>query len=84
MGFTQAEVATLLGYHQPTDISHYEHGRKLPSLVTALKLELIYRAPVGFLFYDLRDELRAQVQSHAEQMRPEGDVHGRARRRHPA
>ncbi len=50
MDFTQRQVAALLGYHDATDISHYEHGDKLPSLVTAFKLEIVYRVPIAFLF----------------------------------
>jgi len=68
MDFTQSQVAEILGYHSPTDISHYEHGRKVPSLVTALKLELVYRVPVAFLFPELYHELKEQLRAREERL----------------
>lgn len=68
MGFTQHEVAAILGYHTSTDISHYEHGRKLPSLVTALKLEIVYRVPVAFLFPEVYHALKQQLRAREERL----------------
>jgi transcriptional regulator with XRE-family HTH domain len=68
MGFTQRRVAEILGYHSSTDLSHYEHGRKVPSLVTALKLEVVYRVPVAFLFPDLYHELKGQLRAREERL----------------
>ena len=50
MGFTQKQVARLLGHADASMVSHYEHGRALPPLAIALSLEIIYRTPVAFLF----------------------------------
>lgn len=58
MGFTQWQVAALLGYLTRNDLSHYERGQRVPSLVTALKFEIVYRVPVAFLFADLNARLR--------------------------
>lgn len=69
MGFTQQQVATILGYHCSADISHYEHGRKLPSLVTALKLEIVYRVPAAFLFPELYVELKDKLRAREERLR---------------
>src|SRR6266478_3969307 len=41
MGFTQKQVARLLGQRDLSMISHYEHGRALPPLAVALSLEII-------------------------------------------
>jgi transcriptional regulator with XRE-family HTH domain len=68
MGFTQRQVAEILGYHSSTDLSHYEHGRKVPSLVTALKLEVVYRVPVAFLFPELYHELKDQLRDREERL----------------
>ena len=54
MGYTQREVARLLGYRSATHISAYERGKRLPSLETAIKLEVVLCAPVAFLFPDIR------------------------------
>lgn len=71
MGFTQKQVAMILGYVSPTHLSHYERGRKLPSLVTALKLEIVYRAPVAFLFQDLYRQLKEDLLAKDEALRSE-------------
>jgi transcriptional regulator with XRE-family HTH domain len=60
-GLSQQAVAALAGYLGPSDISRFERGERLPSLVMALKLEIIYQAPVAFLYQDLYLRLRAGV-----------------------
>ncbi len=60
-GLSQKEVAVFLGHKKSSQLSHYECGRRLPNLATALKLEIIYRTPVAFLFYDLYSGLRDEV-----------------------
>ena len=50
MGFTQKQVAALLGHRDTSMVSHYEHGRSYPPLPVALGLEIIMRVPVAFLF----------------------------------
>ena len=71
MGYTQREVAALLGYRSATHISSYERGERLPSLETAIKLEVVLCAPVAFLFPTMRREaiesvkkVRRQLESH--------------------
>lgn len=69
MGFTQWQVAALLGYLSRTDISHFEHAQKLPSLVTALKLEILYRVPVAFLFPERYQRLKIDLREREERFR---------------
>jgi transcriptional regulator with XRE-family HTH domain len=71
MGFTQQEVAEIIGYQRETHISDYEHGRKSPSLVTALKLEIVYRTPVAFLFPELYGRLKGQLRDREDAVRAE-------------
>jgi transcriptional regulator with XRE-family HTH domain len=66
MGFSQEQVAELAGYLAPSDISRFERGERLPSLIMALKLEIIYRAPVGFLYQDLYLRLRDAIREKEE------------------
>lgn len=75
MGFSQSQVAEILGYVSQADISRLEHGRKLPSLIGALKLEIVYRVPVAFLFPELYARLKAKLREREEELRREWDSH---------
>ena len=66
MGFTQKQVARLLGQRDASMVSHYEHGRALPPLASALGLEIIYRVPVAFLFPGMYDELKRGIRQREE------------------
>jgi transcriptional regulator with XRE-family HTH domain len=66
MGFSQKQVARLLGHRDTSMVSHYEHSRALPPLAVALGLEIIYRVPVAFLFPSMYDELKRQIRHHEE------------------
>ncbi len=61
MGYTQREVSRLLGSTDASMVSHYECGRCLPSFLGALRLEIILRVPVAFLFPGLYDELKREI-----------------------
>ena len=61
MGFTQKQVARLLGQRDTSMISHYEHSRALPPLMVALGLEIVYRVPVAFLFPGMYGELKGRI-----------------------
>ena len=67
LGLSQQHVADLVGYHTPGEISRFERGERLPSLVMALKLEIVYQTPVAFLFPDLYLRLREAVMAKQEQ-----------------
>lgn len=71
MGFSQKQVARLLGQRDASMVSHYEHGRALPPLPVALGLEIIYRTPVAFLFPAMYDDLKGQIR-HSEYLGGEG------------
>lgn|ERR1035437_2423806 len=61
MGFSQKQVARLLGHSNSVKLSTYEKGLSIPSFQTALSLEIIYRVPVAFLYPTLYDELRNHI-----------------------
>lgn len=69
MAFSQKRVAHFMGFKRTNGLSRYEHGSKLPSLVNALKLELIYRTPVAFLFADLYQKLKKEIRSKEERLK---------------
>ena len=66
MGFSQAQVGELAGYLSGADVSRFERGERLPSLILALKLEAIYRVPVAFLYHDLYLRLRDDIHAKEE------------------
>ena len=68
MGFTQKQVARLLGHQDTSMVSHYEHGRALPPLPMALGLEIIYRVPVAFLFPGIYGELKGRIRQREEEL----------------
>jgi DNA-binding XRE family transcriptional regulator len=68
MRFSQRQVARLMGHKNGTVWSSYERGERLPSLTNALRLGIILRIPVEFLFYSLHDALRTQIRAEEERI----------------
>jgi transcriptional regulator with XRE-family HTH domain len=66
MGLSQELVGELAGYLTGADISRLERGERLPSLILAMKLEIIYRVPVAFLYQDLYLRLRDDIRGKEE------------------
>lgn len=56
-GLSQTAVAKLLGFKDKTWISHWERGDALPNLVSAMRLSLLYQAPIEHLFPGLFDSI---------------------------
>jgi len=61
MGFSQKHVSKLLGHRDVDMLSHYENGRFLPPLRTALRLETIYRVPIAFLYGGMYNAIRDKI-----------------------
>ena len=68
MGYSQKQVARLLGRSDTSMLSHYERSRALPPLAVALTLEIIYRVPVAFLFPNLYDEIKLHIRQQEERI----------------
>jgi len=66
-GLSQRRMANLLGHKSHGSLWTYERGVAMPSLETALKLEIILRTPVAFLFPELYEALRNQLRIWEEQ-----------------
>jgi transcriptional regulator with XRE-family HTH domain len=66
IGFSQKVVACLLGHKDATLLCMYERGRILPPLAAALRLGIILRVPVEFLFPALYDELKSHIRQQEE------------------
>jgi len=69
-GYSQKIVATLLGHKRPAHLSDYERGRCVPSLETALKLEIVLGVPVAFLYPTRYRALKAEIHTRREQLHP--------------
>ena len=67
LNLSQKQVAVLLGHRDTSMLSRYENGRSLPPLLTALRLEIVYRAPVAFLYLQLYTALREGVRKQEAQ-----------------
>jgi transcriptional regulator with XRE-family HTH domain len=68
MGFTAAHVARLLRQQDTSAVSDYERGQHMPSLANALRLGIILRVPVEFLFPALYDGLRNEIRAQEERL----------------
>jgi transcriptional regulator with XRE-family HTH domain len=68
MKFSSRRVATLLGHLDSTVLAQYEHGKRLPSLKNVLRLSVILRVPVEFLYPVLYDSLRRQIRAEEERL----------------
>ncbi len=49
-------------------LSRYEAGSSSPPLMTALRLEIIYRVPLAFLYGPIFDALREQIRKQEEEL----------------
>jgi transcriptional regulator with XRE-family HTH domain len=61
LGLSMKDVAAVLGHRDTATLSRWETGDILPSLPTALKLEIVYRQPIAFLFPHLYTSLREHI-----------------------
>src|SRR3712207_3435912 len=67
-GLEQKQVAFLLGQHTPDQVSRYELGTRIPTLETALLLEMVYGAPLRVLYKDLYERLQADLRDRLKRV----------------
>ena len=67
-GLSQRQMAKLLDHQSHAALWTYEHGVVIPSLETALKLEIILRTPVAFLFPNVYEMLRNDIRAKEEKL----------------
>jgi DNA-binding XRE family transcriptional regulator len=61
-GLSQAELAQILGSVSATQISRHERSRTLPSILTALGYQVVFRMPVSDLFPGLFHTVEAGIE----------------------
>jgi transcriptional regulator with XRE-family HTH domain len=64
-GFSQREIAMLLGAGSGSKVSHYERFLREPALRNALRCEVIFDVPVRELFAGIFDEVEKDVRRRA-------------------
>ena len=74
MRYSQKQVAVFLGQQGTSMLSRYESGRSLPPLLTALRLEILYRIPVAFLYADTYRELKEEMRGREDEMGGRGQL----------
>jgi transcriptional regulator with XRE-family HTH domain len=65
-GFSQNEIAILLGSHTGSKISRYEHLKSMPNLQTAFGYEVIFHVPVHELFAGVFHKVENRVARRAK------------------
>jgi transcriptional regulator with XRE-family HTH domain len=70
-GFTQDELAFLLGLKEHSAISRLEHGGREPSLRTALAYGVLFGRDLQVLFPRIHAEVCAEIGSRAERLSKE-------------
>jgi DNA-binding XRE family transcriptional regulator len=70
--FTQVQVMSILGWKNKKGLCRIESGDVTPTLATALKLAIIYRVPVEFLFASLHRNLLTQIRMKEQALAPVG------------
>jgi transcriptional regulator with XRE-family HTH domain len=68
-GFSQDEVAYLLGAASGTKTSRYERFRRTPSLETALACEALFGVPVRELFAGVYQKVERETRMRARRLR---------------
>jgi transcriptional regulator with XRE-family HTH domain len=63
-GLSRKQVSSLLGYKCPSSVRRLEEGKVKPTLDIALRLEILYRRPVAYLYSDYYANLREQLREH--------------------
>ncbi len=60
-GYTQKQVAHLIGVRNPSDIAQWEQGAKLPNTVNMFKLCALYRTSCNELYYETLNGYKQEI-----------------------
>lgn len=75
-GFSQWEIARLLGCVKGEAISRYERFARLPGLETALAFEIIFKIPVRDLFLGESRKVERAIRRRAKRLAATIETHG--------
>ena len=68
MKLSTSYVARLLGHRDTSTFRGFERGDRLPSLVNTLRLSIIFRVPIEFLFTELYASLKEKIRAEEEKL----------------
>jgi transcriptional regulator with XRE-family HTH domain len=68
IGFSEDEIAFLLGVHTAGQVSRYEHFHRVPSLLTALAYHVIFRTSPPELFGGKYQKVEQQIRRRAKRL----------------
>ncbi len=80
IGYSQTDVAEILGLSNSTQICQWEKGMTKPSLENVIKLSILYRAPVLFLFFPWYTKLKKELRAREEEWRFKTDYYQKIQR----
>ena len=66
MGLTQRELARIMGYQSTSSLSHLEHGHKLPSFETMMKLQAAMQRFIEDIYPRQFSRIRGRVGKRRE------------------
>jgi transcriptional regulator with XRE-family HTH domain len=67
-GFTQYEIAFLLGSNHFHKISRYERGARTPHLRTVLAYQILFHASAKDLFGELFEKVEVEIRQRAKEL----------------
>jgi transcriptional regulator with XRE-family HTH domain len=67
-GLKLNEVARVLGYDHPGEISRHEHLTSAPPFRAALQYEALYKTPVSILFPDAFEKAKEEVEARLKSL----------------
>lgn len=73
IGYSQQEVAYLLGHKNSPQISRWEKGHSMPNTIDLLKLSAIYHRLANDLYWDLFLDLREGVNERRKTVKQENE-----------
>src|SRR5262249_51613344 len=67
-GFTQRELATVLGYDSEGQVSRHERANVVPPFLVALGYEVVFRVPVAELFPGVYGSVEHEIEARLAEM----------------
>ncbi len=62
-GLKQQDVAQILGLKDPTNISRWENGVRIPDVINMFKLSILYNVSVDNLFPGVKASMKVELLS---------------------